>query len=117
MAFFWKPGTQEIRLALLQPGIWDDEISYHLTNSSLESPIAYESLSYVWAQETGHNSIKLNGKEHRITNNLFKALKRLRKAREARCLWIDAICIDQDSILEKNHQVALMGAIYRPRVV
>ena len=27
-------------------------------------------------------------------------------------LWIDAICIDQNSGLEKNHQVAQMGKIY-----
>lgn len=28
-------------------------------------------------------------------------------------LWIDAICIDQGSINERNHQVAFMGEIYR----
>jgi hypothetical protein len=27
-------------------------------------------------------------------------------------LWCDAICIDQDSIFERNHQVQLMGRIY-----
>ncbi len=28
-------------------------------------------------------------------------------------LWVDAICIDQSNILERSHQVALMGDIYR----
>ena len=27
--------------------------------------------------------------------------------------WIDAICIDQDSNLEKTHQVAQMGKVYK----
>jgi hypothetical protein len=27
-------------------------------------------------------------------------------------LWADAVCINQADILERNHQVALMGAIY-----
>ena len=27
-------------------------------------------------------------------------------------LWIDALCVKQESVLEKNHQVPLMGPIY-----
>ena len=33
-------------------------------------------------------------------------------AHSPRTLWVDALCIDQDSIWEKNHQVAQMGSIY-----
>ncbi|KAK3679152.1 hypothetical protein LTR78_000713 [Recurvomyces mirabilis] len=29
-----------------------------------------------------------------------------------RVLWIDAVCINQDVVLERNEQVALMGRIY-----
>jgi hypothetical protein len=29
-----------------------------------------------------------------------------------KCLWIDALCIDQSNILERNHQVQQMGEIY-----
>lgn len=104
--------AQEIRVVLLAPGQWDDEISCHLVNSSLESPLEYEALSYVWAQEPGHRYIRLNDSMHQITTNLFLALRRLRKASEARCIWIDALCINQENDEEKNHQVALMGSIY-----
>ena len=104
--------AQEIRVALLSPGQWDDEISCHLVNSSLESPLEYEALSYVWAQEPGHRYIRLNGSMHQITTNLFLALRRLRKASDARYIWIDALCINQDNGEERNHQVALMGSIY-----
>jgi hypothetical protein len=27
-------------------------------------------------------------------------------------MWVDSICIDQDSLIERNHQVRLMGEIY-----
>jgi hypothetical protein len=105
--------AQEIRVVLLSPGQWDDEISCRLINSSLESPLEYEALSYVWAQEPGHRCIRLNGSRHQITTNLFLALRRLRKATEARYIWIDALCINQDNSKERNHQVALMGSIYK----
>src|SRR6201999_2476979 len=29
------------------------------------------------------------------------------------CLWVDYLCINQPNVAEKNHQVALMGQIYR----
>jgi hypothetical protein len=105
--------AQEIRVALLSPGQWDDEISCRLINSSLESPLEYEALSYVWAQEPGHRYIRLNGSLHKVTTNLFLALRRLRKASEARYIWIDALCINQNNGEEKNHQVALMRSIYK----
>ncbi|KAH7361167.1 hypothetical protein BKA66DRAFT_396649, partial [Pyrenochaeta sp. MPI-SDFR-AT-0127] len=27
-------------------------------------------------------------------------------------LWVDAICIDQNDLIERNHQVGLIGQIY-----
>jgi hypothetical protein len=50
-----------------------------------------------------------------VRENLWLALKQLaprRPSREARVLWVDAICINQDDISERNHQVAQMGGIY-----
>jgi hypothetical protein len=37
----------------------------------------------------------------------------MRRRWRTRRLWIDSICIDQTSMEEKNHQVALMGDIYK----
>ncbi|KAF2826582.1 hypothetical protein CC86DRAFT_416223 [Ophiobolus disseminans] len=47
-----------------------------------------------------------------ITNNLDVALRHLRYEDDARVLWIDALCIDQGLIEEKNRQVAAMGRVY-----
>ncbi|KAH7094885.1 heterokaryon incompatibility protein-domain-containing protein [Paraphoma chrysanthemicola] len=32
---------------------------------------------------------------------------------QSRLLWIDALCIDQQNVFERNHQVQQMGAIYK----
>lgn len=49
----------------------------------------------------------------RITASLDKLLRRVRLTEEPRRLWADQICINQDSHRGKEHQVGLMGDIYR----
>ncbi|KAK0611195.1 hypothetical protein B0T14DRAFT_529931 [Immersiella caudata] len=39
-------------------------------------------------------------------------LRRLCDPRKIRRLWVDAICIDQANIRERNHQVRSMAAIF-----
>jgi hypothetical protein len=73
---------------------------------------SYEALSYVWGDSEARRPIILDGKIFEVTVNLFSALSHLQLEDRPRVLWIDAICIDQDSIQERNHQVASMGGIY-----
>ena len=47
-----------------------------------------------------------------ITTNLEAALRYLSYSDVERVLWIDAICIDQSNVEERNHQVPLMKTIY-----
>jgi hypothetical protein len=47
-----------------------------------------------------------------VTANCEAALRKLRNRDSERILWIDAICINQDKTLERNHQVTLMRDIY-----
>lgn len=47
-----------------------------------------------------------------VRENLWSALWQLRLADEDRILWIDALCIDQNNVVERNHQVGLMSRIY-----
>jgi hypothetical protein len=76
-------------------------------------------LSYCWGEE--HDTTKarvmptLAGKITTlfIRLNLANALKHLRQATGSRVLWIDAICIDQLNISERNHEVQRMGNIYK----
>lgn len=48
-----------------------------------------------------------------VTQNLFVALAHFRQMTRPIELWVDALCINQHDIPERNAQVQLMGAIYR----
>jgi hypothetical protein len=72
----------------------------------------YEALSYTWGDETQRRDIHLGGHTFSVTKNLYEALCCLRHASEPRQLWVDAICINQTDIPEKNRQLYLMPFIY-----
>lgn len=73
----------------------------------------YEALSYVWGESTGNRTINLDGKKDvPVTDNLYAALRRLRRPDRQRTLWVDALCIDQKNVEERNWQVQMMGRIY-----
>ncbi|GMF80978.1 unnamed protein product [Aspergillus oryzae] len=77
----------------------------------------YEALSYVWSgDEEGsaekHKEIILHDHTIPITANLHAALVNLRDHQLERVLWVDAICINQDDMDEKNQQIPLMRTIY-----
>ena len=48
-----------------------------------------------------------------MTQNLATALVYLRHNSEPRVLWIDALCINQEDMEERNSQVARMADIFR----
>ena len=47
-----------------------------------------------------------------ITRNLHAALYHLRHPQKSRTIWIDALCINQYDVDERNHQISLMRSIY-----
>ncbi|KAH7070389.1 ankyrin repeat-containing domain protein, partial [Paraphoma chrysanthemicola] len=73
----------------------------------------FEALSYTWGTNERTKQIILNGERFMLTENLYSALQSLRFEDKDRILWIDAICIDQSHIAERNHQVSHMASIYR----
>jgi hypothetical protein len=58
-----------------------------------------------------NREITCDGLAFFVTTNLFQALQRFRLATTPRNLWADAVCIDQQSIKERGHQVGLMVRI------
>ncbi|KXH61227.1 HET domain-containing protein [Colletotrichum salicis] len=91
------------------------EISCDIFQASLDPDviIPYEALSYAWGNVELSASITANGKSLRITNNLITALSHLRHESMDRIMWIDAVCIDQNNVAERGHQVGHMTGIYR----
>jgi hypothetical protein len=55
--------------------------------------------------------ILFDGQPSTVRENLWNFLAQHRTQRGF--WWIDALCIDQNSTKERNHQVALMEKIYR----
>ncbi|KAK4078247.1 uncharacterized protein Triagg1_3263 [Trichoderma aggressivum f. europaeum] len=102
-----------IRLLKLLPGSDLDPMRVQLRSASLEDPGPYTALSYVWGDaKVGRRTIYSGDTELSVTANLFHALHRFRDVSETQTWWIDAICIDQSCITERNQQVRLMMEIY-----
>lgn len=80
----------------------------------LDKAPPYEALSYRWSSGKPPSRINCNGKLLAITSNLQEALRRLNVV--DRLLWVDSICINQDDVVEKGEQVALMSEIYSKAV-
>ncbi|OAL47302.1 heterokaryon incompatibility, partial [Pyrenochaeta sp. DS3sAY3a] len=80
----------------------------------------YLALSYAWGNSSDRRPVVINNHEHYVTTNLEDFLRVWRqKAVQERdqpladfYLWIDAICINQDDLLERKSQVMLMSEIY-----
>jgi hypothetical protein len=72
----------------------------------------FAALSYCWGALNDQVRITVNGLGYQVTSNLHAALTRLRKDGVER-VWVDAICINQQDLEERSHQVKRMGAIYQ----
>jgi hypothetical protein len=102
-----------IRLLLLLPGIAGEPIKCQMKEVSLSELPRYSAVSYTWGlPEDGLSNISLDGHHFRVRRNLLLALNSLRLPGGIRALWVDAICINQRNIRERNHQVGMMGRIY-----
>jgi len=107
------------RLIQLEPGQLDEPVQIHLVNSRLCLKQHYEALSYTWGNPSILSQISVVDNDAKfktaisITTNCHSALRRLRCLDRPRTLWVDAICINQSSIQERNHQLGLMTRIYQ----
>jgi hypothetical protein len=103
----------EIRLVILQPGKKYESVHCDLITVPSISAKPFEALSYCWGRTNVTNTIFVHGKSLQISPNLEQALRHLRMRNSQRSLWIDAICINQTDIPEKNKQVPKMRQIYK----
>lgn len=116
-----------IRLVSILPGAYGAPLQCTIAEYSYGDVPAYECLSYAWGPPDllGNSSIDVNGHSFAVSQELDLAIRRLRReppGREAengceneqiRLVWIDALCINQSDILERNAQVSRMAEIYR----
>ena len=101
------------RLALLAPGTGNQPLRVDLRLIDItNSPFNYEALSYVWGAEKAQTPVICGQGELSITLNLERALRGLRLPSLTRCLWIDALCINQADLSERARQVEYMRLVY-----
>jgi heterokaryon incompatibility protein (HET) len=107
----------EIRLITVHPlssSTTDDTVVCRLVKYSLAGIFdKYYALSYVWGDAQITEEILVNGEKLPVTKNLAAFLRHSRGPQTTVPLWVDAICINQSDITERNSQVLLMGQIYR----
>ena len=73
----------------------------------------YRALSYEWGEPTTDlHTIRLNGRTFKARANLWWCLRHMQRLYDDRHIWIDALCIDQHNIQERNEQVRNMGEVY-----
>ncbi|KIW53558.1 hypothetical protein PV05_09118 [Exophiala xenobiotica] len=105
----------QIRLIELFPGARGEGLRAILHSVDLVSSPAFDALSYVWGNREVQDTIILGDdsfKRERISASVHAALTELRRPDTSRFIWVDALCIDQHNILERNHQVRIMGTIF-----
>lgn len=91
----------------------DDEIVCTLKEHDFDETIPkFTALSYTWGSPKNPKSIRLNGYRATIRSSLHAALTHIRHAEIEKVLWIDALCINQQDVKERNQQVPLMRDIY-----
>jgi hypothetical protein len=108
--------ADSIRLIKLLPGPKNFPLRCNILQACRgQNEIRYEALSYAWGapkfvrrlEEAATSTVIL------ITKSLYEALQALRHQEQSRWLWVDAVCIAQGDVQEKNHQVRQMAKIYR----
>ena len=75
----------------------------------------FMALSYTWGDPTNVREIMVNGQPFSVTLNLEACLRVLRRKDYIKAgwkVWIDAICINQEDIIERGDEVKRMREIY-----
>ncbi|KAH8660070.1 heterokaryon incompatibility protein-domain-containing protein [Xylariales sp. PMI_506] len=106
--------NHQVRLFRLHPHIVGSGVNGSFIHAQLQSQLQYIALSYTWGSQSSTRQIGIEGGDSiDIGENLWDFLQiQNRTISEPTLFWIDAICINQSDVHERNHQVGLMKQIY-----
>lgn len=114
-------GRDWTRLLRLDPQANNQSVATSLVAAQLDSDaVPYTSLSHSWGRNKDGDaslarSIIVNGSSLDVTENLHDCLIRLSPGSGGTplLLWVDAVCINQTDVDERNSQVAMMAEVYK----
>ena len=101
--------TRLLRIEAAQDG---DPIACTLFEVAFGDRPKFDALSYMWGDGKAECNIIVNGVDYGVRQNLWDALHYLQKHAPDTDYWIDAICINQKDVDERNRQVRMMHHIY-----
>jgi len=104
--------TTHFRLLHILRGDFGQHVECEISSWPIDDAPAYYAISYTWGDPADMTEITVNGKPLTVRRNCEYVLQQAFATKASRHYWIDAICIAQTSIQERNHQVGIMGKIY-----
>ena len=107
----------DIRVILLFPRLGFGKVCCRLIQGPNMRTMFYEAISYNWGTMEATEEILVDGCGKKVTRSVYEILNTYSSLFLPKLLWIDALCIDQESGAEKSQQVPLMERIYRNAVI
>ena len=115
--------SHRIRLLTILPSASDSKCIRALLHwHPISNTPSYTAISYSWLPThkivvdnvwtDPENTILVDNVSTNVTRSAYTALRALRSRIRPRTVWIDAICIDQNSDADKDRQIPLMPHIY-----
>lgn len=107
------PVADEIRVIILHPA--QDEsapLVVHLGHCPIRCEVRFAALSYRWGLSEETTTITAMGMKMQIRKGLAEALRSMRRKEHELPIWVDAISINQEDVMERGRQVARMGEIF-----
>ncbi|KAL5592416.1 hypothetical protein FOBRF1_013442 [Fusarium oxysporum] len=116
----WKEQIRLLRILPYQSSA-AEPIECEMTYLILQSDVPpFSAVSHRWGTSAPTVEILINGMPFMVRENVAALMVELRSKRQSLVsssvqtehIWIDAVCINQGNVLERNHQVKLMRSIY-----
>ncbi len=89
-------------------------IRCRLFGAELSGAPPYAALSYFWGAKYDREVISIEGHAFLVIESQLILLRSMRSRNEDLnpAIWLDALCIDQQNVVEKSVQVSIMGNIF-----
>ena len=104
---------QEVRLLRPLERLGSESLDFSIERHHRERLPSFVALSYTWGDDAPRHPVRLNGKRFWVRRNLLAFFERAVEHPEWDLMWVDALCIDQSNIQERNEQVSSMAGLYK----